>query len=181
MSEVFFTSDLHLSHKKVTKFEECRSVFDSIEAHDQTIMDNWNSVVTKRDLVWVLGDAAWTVEALSKFDALNGKKKLVLGNHDTFHAAEYLKYFEDVYGVVKWKKGIVFTHVPIHPEQFYRWSFNFHGHLHSENVMTWEPYIKPDERYVNVCLEQNGLFPFAWENIKKWIRYDEIRPREYVK
>lgn len=58
--------------------------FRSIEEHDETLIANWNSVVSPEDTVWHLGDVN-----LGKFDEsielvrrLNGHKHLVSGNHD---------------------------------------------------------------------------------------------------
>ena len=55
---------------------------------DQTIIDNWNSVVSVDDLVYVIGDITMgfskkRVKAI--FDQLNGTKILIKGNHDKGH------------------------------------------------------------------------------------------------
>ena len=55
MSEIFFTSDLHFGHKNLLKFTKPRP-FTTIEEHDQTIIDNWNSVVNQDDTVYVRND-----------------------------------------------------------------------------------------------------------------------------
>ena len=84
MSEIFFTSDLHFGHKNLLKFTKPRP-FTTIEEHDQTIIDNWNSVVNQDDTVYVLGDIAMGMDPDKLEDylkKLNGHKRLILGNHD---------------------------------------------------------------------------------------------------
>jgi calcineurin-like phosphoesterase family protein len=56
--------------------------------HDETIKANWNSVVKPDDIVYNLGDlfvrGNWD-EAMRQIKALNGRKHLVLGNHDRYY------------------------------------------------------------------------------------------------
>ena len=52
MTTVFYTSDLHLGHAKVAEIRG----FDSLQEHDQTIIDNLDRQVGKRDTLWILGD-----------------------------------------------------------------------------------------------------------------------------
>lgn len=101
MSTVFFTADLHLGHKRVSELRG----FKSIEEHDAHIISVWNSRVTKRDTVYVLGDIAVSnyENALDIIkNQLNGAKHLISGNHDIVHPmhkkghsrAELLKWLE---------------------------------------------------------------------------------------
>jgi calcineurin-like phosphoesterase family protein len=79
MSIVRFIADLHLSHQNMAT----RRGFSSIEEHDEHIIAQWNSVVSKRDVTYILGDV--TMEKSSPYpllDRLNGLKHVVLGNHD---------------------------------------------------------------------------------------------------
>lgn len=129
-----------------------RRGFTSIEEHDQTIIDGWNAVVTKRDTVWVLGDI--TMEKTSPYpmlDELNGIKNVVLGNHDLpQHTRELAKYVNKIGGAVQ-MKGCVLTHIPIHERELYRMRYNIHGHVH-ENTLS-------DLRYVNVSAEAINYTP----------------------
>ena len=158
MSEVFFAGDTHFGHAKISLFEPESRPFSSIEEHDEAIVDRWNSVIGKRDLVWHLGDVAMnSVDSLKHVARLNGTKKLVMGNHDKYHATDDLEYFQDLFGAVKYK-GCVLTHIPIHYSEFYRFKLNIHGHLHSRS------FAAP---YVCVSIEQNDLKPVAWEDIRE--------------
>lgn len=171
MSKVFVISDTHFFHKNVIEFEKEARPFSSVEEMNEAIVNRWNSVVTKRDTVWHLGDVCFGKSSnLEILDRLNGTKKLVMGNHDQHGVSEYLKYFKDIGACVQYDKCLL-THVPIHPDQFYRFKANIHGHLHSKIVLQDSMYADiPDSRYINVSCEQINLTPIAWEEIKKKIK-----------
>jgi len=83
MSRVFFTSDSHFGHANVIGM--CNRPFSSIREHDDALISNWNEVVQPDDVVFHLGDFAYRCDAKHVtrcFDALNGTKHLILGNHD---------------------------------------------------------------------------------------------------
>ena len=146
--KTFVISDLHFSHKNMAIH---RGFKDEIE-HDEHIIKMWNSVVRKRDTVWILGDI--TMEKTSPYillDRLNGVKNVVLGNHDERnHVPELLKHVNSVCGMVR-IKGIWFTHCPIHPSELNGMEKNCHGHIHSKTI--------PDYRYINVCCENVNYIP----------------------
>ena len=125
----FIIADLHLGHEKVALARG----FTSVEDHDECITDNWNSTVNKHSSVFVLGDIVFGQSNLSKLARLNGTKKLVLGNHDKYPIRNYLPYFSQIYGSVRFKECVL-THIPVHESQLTRYKKNIHGHLHSKVV-----------------------------------------------
>jgi len=82
MKQIFFTSDLHFHHKNIIKYNN--RPFTNVDEHDHHLIDAWNSVVGKNDVVNVLGDYAFTdhAGALELSWKLNGTKYLIMGNHD---------------------------------------------------------------------------------------------------
>lgn len=148
MGEVFVISDLHFSHRNMALH---RGFVDE-NVHDSFIISQWNSVVDKKDVVWVLGDI--TMEKSSPYfllDKLNGFKKVVLGNHDKpQHILELLKYVNSVCGMIK-LKGFVLSHCPIHDSELVRYRKNIHGHVHEHSL--------PDDRYINVSCEVVNYTP----------------------
>ena len=127
--------------------------FEDFVEHDTHIIQQWNSVVGKRDTVWVLGDI--TMEKSFTYpllDQLKGFKKIVLGNHDRPQdVPKLLEYVNGVCGLKKFKKGIILSHAPIHPCEMGRYKLNIHGHVH-ENTL-------PDRRYANVSAEVINYIP----------------------
>jgi calcineurin-like phosphoesterase family protein len=144
-----------------------RRGFFTVEQHDEHIIAQWNSVVNKRDITYILGDV--TMEKSGSYallDRLNGSKRVVLGNHDlSKHVPELLKHVQSVSGMVHYK-GIFLTHCPIHTMELdHRVSHNIHGHIHGKVVMldVYEYGYKvnaiPDQRYHCVSCEQVDFIP----------------------
>ena len=125
MANVWFTSDLHFGHKNIHKF---RLEISSQEENERRIILDWNNLVTKRDDIYVLGDAAFTMKSVELFKTLPGRKFLVRGNHDDLDTQVYLKYFKSIYGLKKYKEFWL-SHSPIHPNEL-RGKVNLHGHVH---------------------------------------------------
>src|SRR5690606_12132818 len=70
-----------------------------------------------------------------KLDLLNGRKKVVLGNHDNPRdVPELLKYVEYVAGMINYKLCIL-THAPIHPNEVSFCRLNIHAHIHHINKL----------------------------------------------
>lgn len=81
-SRIFFTSDTHFGHTNIIKY--CNRPFSCVEEHDETLIKNWNEKVGPNDIIFHLGDFAFGSEKqwMNYLDRLNGKKYLVIGNHD---------------------------------------------------------------------------------------------------
>lgn len=157
MSNVWFCSDLHFGHKNIQKF---RNHVRSEDDNRLKIKNDWIDVVTKRDTIYVLGDAAFTTLTVVDFEELPGKKILIRGNHDLLDTQVYLKYFESVYGLLKYKEFWL-SHAPIHPNEL-RGKINIHGHVHYETI--------PDNRYFNACVE--NVYRITHRSL---INLDELR------
>lgn len=78
----FFTADLHLGHEAIVRLD--KRPFASIDEHDQTVVANWNAVVSERDTVYALGDIAFGTKAFVRhvLGQLRGRICLIRGNHD---------------------------------------------------------------------------------------------------
>jgi calcineurin-like phosphoesterase family protein len=152
-SKVYLIADLHFGHDNIATWRG----FNSIEEHDNLIIENCNKVVSSSDTLWILGDVAMGHEDnIDKLGLMNGYKKLVLGNHDTRPTEHYLRYVHRVYGAHNLKNYIL-THIPVHPHEFPRFSGNIHGHLHNEKI--------DDPRYFCVSAEQINYTPILLTDI----------------
>lgn len=159
MSRVFAISDTHFGHRKVIEFERVHRPFATIEEHDRELIARWNATVTKRDLVWHLGDVYFGgADAHQILGELNGTKRLVLGNHDTYPIEMYQRYFTRISGAAEYRHCIL-THIPVHPNQFSRYRANIHGHLHAKRY--------DDDRYICVSVEHTDLRPVPFESLVK--------------
>lgn len=77
----FFTSDHHFGHANVIR--QCSRPYDDVTAMDTDLIQRWNAVVGKNDIVWHLGDFCWINKPDLYLTALNGNIHLVHGNHDS--------------------------------------------------------------------------------------------------
>lgn len=175
MANTFLISDTHFGHKGVTQFINDDGTplrpWDTTEEMDEALVQNWNSVVKDKDRVYHLGDVVINRRALTTLSRLKGRLVLIKGNHDIFKLKDYLPYFDDIRGSHK-LDSFILTHIPIHPESLARWADgNIHGHLHSRQVMKSKHH--PDERYINVSVEQINYTPIAFEEIRK-----RVKPKE---
>ena len=167
MSQVYFNSELHLGHDNVLGFHDNfrakRLGVKTIKEHDEMIYDLWNDTVRKHDIIYILGDVGFTI---SRIKQLPGHKKLILGNHDQRHAAEYLEVFDDIIGTVKYKQHWI-SHFPIHESELWNKPV-IHGHTHSNGVA--------DERYINLSIEMTKGKPINFQDIRNgtFTTYDKV-------
>lgn len=149
MNRVYVIGDTHFGHRKVIEFRP----WPTVEEHDRELVERWNATVRKDDTVWHLGDVCLGGrDKLAIVAALNGRKKLVLGNHDTYPLDCYTPHFTKVFGAAEFSDCIL-THIPIHPYQLdSRYRLNIHGHMHAATIVG-------DDRYRCVSAEQVDYRP----------------------
>ena len=157
---IFVLSDTHFGHKRVLDFE--RFDFKTIEEHDEFIIKKWNSVVTKKDKVYHLGDVFFGKgDFQSIIHRLNGYKILVRGNHDQ-KGEEYFKRigFDEVYSVpIYLQNNIVLSHEPLKEALDNPYLINIHGHLHGSTLKL--------DNYFCVSMDQINYTPMNLKNIIK--------------
>lgn len=83
MAKILLSADPHWGHNNIIRY--CDRPFESKLEHDEALITNWNSVVNKEDMVYLLGDCGfgspeWLMNKV--FGRLKGKIGLILGNHD---------------------------------------------------------------------------------------------------
>lgn len=83
MEKTFFIADTHFGHNAIIDYEN--RPFSCAEEMDEAIIRNWNSVVSYEDRIFVVGDfSAYDREKTADIcRRLNGRKYLIMGNHDT--------------------------------------------------------------------------------------------------
>ncbi len=122
---------LHLGHKWMAQHRGFQDEF----YHDEHLIEEWNKVVNKKDLTYILGDVTMeTAQHYYQLDRLKGRKIVVLGNHDMIRdVRELMKYVENVAGMVDYK-GCCLTHSPIHPNEVHFYRANIHAHIHENEL-----------------------------------------------
>jgi len=163
MSNKFFTADTHWFHDRMLEFGR---PFSSVHEMNETMIYNWNNVVTKSDIVYHLGDFAFTpkdeLERLVK--RLNGQIHWIFGNHDqnrksTMKAEGFV--WKGFYKEVKVdKQNIILFHYPLATwNKMHRGSIQLHGHCHGK-LNQPVGYLRMD-----VGVDCNGFAPISAETI----------------
>lgn len=164
MSNVLFLGDVHGGHKNITSF---RTQFKSEEEHFHYVKERYHKKVTKRDKVYFMGDAAFTLERLKDISTWTASQKiLIVGNHctDKLSMKTLCEHFDEVYSFVKYKRFWL-SHCPIHPNEL-RGKFNIHGHVHHKNVK--DEHGNDDKRYFNTSLENIDYEPIDLYKINNY-------------
>lgn len=88
---IWFTSDLHFGHRAVIQY--CNRPYEhgNIEKMDADLVKTWNATVKRSELVYCLGDMSFHKPGIGVplLRELNGRKILILGNHDKYSAKQY--------------------------------------------------------------------------------------------
>ena len=132
-----YIADMHFDDGNIIAYDN--RPFDTIEEMNEAMILNWNRVVTgPEDLTWILGDFCvgngqrWR-EILSR---LNGRKALILGNHDDRMAAEaadeLLEETAEYREILDEGRHVVLCHYPIvsFRDHYFSW-YHLYGHVHN--------------------------------------------------
>lgn len=170
-AKVYLISDNHIGHADI--HEKWRTEFCSQSDHDETMIQAWNTVVRRNDIVKVLGDFVIGTKNLHYINELNGQIHWTMGNHDPKITRDILNSYPRISYVdgVRPYKNAVLSHVPIHPDELnYRgWKVNIHGHIH---VVGNAPNVRQDHRYYNVNADVMGYFPKEFHSIMREAGYE---------
>jgi calcineurin-like phosphoesterase family protein len=109
---------------------------------NEKMIENWNKVVHKNDQVYHLGDIAMNVSSAyidHILSQLNGRKFLLIGNHDGDVASGVLeKHFEIIekqitrsFGINGRTHKVIMSHYPMRSwDGAFHGTMHFHGHVH---------------------------------------------------
>jgi len=115
-TNIFFTSDWHLGHANVIKFDQ--RPFRDLDHMHSVLINNYNSSVTDNDVCYFLGDVGFAKGDVVKeiISKLNGTKVLLLGNHDKNTFSMYDQGFDVVLNTAVFyldDKRISMSHCPL--------------------------------------------------------------------
>ena len=120
--QIFFIADTHFDDSYAVK----KSPFHSTRTMNEVIRNNWNRKVSRRDIIYVLGD--FCAHRYHYWCAiLNGKKIFIRGNHDKGGN----KYFEYI---TLGDRKFLLLHDPCKvPPDYDGWAI--HGHIHESYMV----------------------------------------------
>lgn len=173
---LFFTADTHFGHwstpdRNIIKY--CNRPFDRISEMDMALIENWNSVVGPKDTIYHLGDFSFYRDMKINdaiLDSLNGKKILIVGNHDrdkiqkNSHWSAVHQYLE-----LKDKRAgtwLVMFHYPLASwNGSYHGSWDLHGHTHGNHPAGNWADGKP-KLSLDVGVDTHEFTPWNFEQIR---------------
>lgn len=145
---IWFISDIHFGHKRILEFhqERINKYGDTIEKHDEMLINYWNETIAKKDTVYIIGDLMFADQQRSRkiLERLNGNKILILGNHDKVHDAnkgyfnhitqiKSMKFKKTVFNFLSEDMEVVMCHFPMLTwEHKYKGVIMLHGHCHGK-------------------------------------------------
>jgi calcineurin-like phosphoesterase family protein len=161
---IFFTSDFHVGHSNVIKHDG--RPFKDVNEMNQTLIDNWNSVVDDEDIVFYLGDFAYRChpKTMKWFASqLKGKIYFIMGNHDKHRDIVSLQRFERIFGdstglggatiQVKdedanrgWQDIVMCHYAILSWNKAHYSSWHLHGHSHQSLTQNNDIIFKKGER-----------------------------------
>ena len=131
-----YLADTHFDDEDIIAYDN--RPFDSAEEMNEALIANWNRVTAPEDLTWILGD--FCTGGLERWadilDRLNGRKSLIVGNHDDPDVVSALRdRFEEVAEyreILDGDRHVVLCHYPILAFRgMYTGWIHLYAHVHS--------------------------------------------------
>lgn len=185
---IFFTSDTHFGHANIIKY--CSRPWSNVDDMNDALISNWNSVVSKNDIVFHLGDFGFNniTELANVCDKLNGKIYLITGNHDrkilrNTIASKFECIMPELYINIDGQK-IYLNHKPYlcfdgsFGRADHTWTWQLFGHVHSGPLnktgldMQRLNVLFPTQYDVGV--DNNEYKPISFSEVKEIITHQQL-------
>ena len=178
MYKYWFTADTHFGHANIIKY--ANRPFKSEAEMNKALIENWNKVVQKDDIVFHLGDFCFgrnDYEFDAFFNQLNGNIVFVKGNHDKlawrnkhkFYAAHNSYYETEIddiritlchYAMRVWNKS-------------HFGAYHLYGHSHGS---------LPDDPHslsFDVGVDCHNYTPISFERVKEIMSQKVFKPIDH--
>lgn len=130
----FAIADTHFGHANIIKY--CNRPFATVEEMDAALIQNWNETVSNNDIVIHLGDLGLgKKEYIANIvKQLNGKKILIMGNHDNWSEQTYRDMgFHTVSRFpILYNDFYLMSHAPLTLSETTPY-YNCYGHVHQDS------------------------------------------------
>ena len=176
--KLYFTSDPHYGHANIMKF--CNRPFKDVSHMNQSLIENWNSVIKEDDICFILGD--FTMHGKQSWenllDNLLGNKILIVGNHDKSNCISYDKFvavYEGFVNISVLDEGkeqlITLCHYPMLSwSQSHRGAWQLFGHWHNKKINA------PTDSGENILEANREVSDYVKE---EFLYMERTRPTQY--
>jgi calcineurin-like phosphoesterase family protein len=177
---VYFTSDQHYHHVRIIDYS--KRPFKDVEAMNEGLIDNYNSVVKDGDLVYHLGDFGFGRgnEVENVLRRLKGQKYLIFGNHDKDLRSKkelldrYFIWARDYAEIEVEKQKIILCHYSFRVWRgSHRGAWNLYGHSHGSL------YDDPNMLSLDVGVDPQNYFPISFEQVKALMSKKTWKPIDH--
>ena len=160
---IYFISDTHFHHSNIIKY--CNRPFKNVNEMNETIINNWNSIVKKDDTVYHLGDFCLSHDDEIKniFNRLNGNKILIRYEEIGFKVLTHAPIILDEY-------KIMLSHVPLPDSKIKDGYINLHGHIHNKKISDDYPKNYSENKHINLSVDVTNYKPVSLDEINKNIK-----------
>lgn len=147
--------DPHFYHKQIITY--CKRPFTSVEKMNRTLINNYNQIVKKDDIVYILGDLMiendpQRMQVIAS--KLNGQKCLILGNHDKIKVWDYVNAgFASVHTALRIRENVYLSHDPAVKVALPDEAILIHSHIHT----LWK--VIKDKKLINGGVDMWGFKP----------------------
>jgi len=179
---IFYVSDTHIDHEPIIGWcPKTRGHYKSVDEMNEDIVKVWNETVGKKDEVRIIGDLAFKNHR-KWVNALNGKKVIVLGNHDGMKldalaglageldadTQKTLQQFRRVATQIEcttFGQRMIMNHYPLMTwEDAYSGAWCLHGHVHGRIRESLPDGVHKRYLYLDVGWDVHGR-PISFEEI----------------
>lgn len=187
MVDTWFTSDFHLGHANVIKFDN--RPFDSIKDMDDSIIDNINSVVKPKDTLYFLGDFCyWKMSSLQYANSLTAYRRriacnniiYIYGNHDKELRSniQLQRYnFKEFHTLLETKicgQDISLCHYSMEVwDKAHHGAWCLFGHSHGSLP------DDPNALKIDVGINCHGYYPLHFEEVKQKMSSKKFVPLDH--
>ena len=166
---IYFTSDFHFGHRGIILMQN--RPFRDVQEMNGAMICNYNDIVHKTDIVYILGDIShhMKIEETEKIlDALKGRKILIRGNHDKSYNPALFEKISDFETISVYGMYLALMHYPMlsWPKKN-QGSIQLHGHIHAGQSYNEENAENGIRRY-DVGVDANNFCPVSAEQIKRF-------------
>ncbi|MFI3230176.1 MAG: hydrolase [bacterium] len=165
---IYFTADCHFWHENAIMHND--RPFENAVVMNDSLIQNWNDVVSCEDEVYILGDFTFKGITLASevFNKLNGTKHLIIGNHDRKPVYKLFETHQDYLELEYNNIYFILSHYPfLEWNGYFKGSIHLHGHCHNKKKYNIDNKLNGIRRY-DVGADANNYKPVSIEEIIKF-------------
>jgi len=184
----FFASDHHFGHKNILKY--ANRPFGTVYEMDRELITRHNEVVTKKDIVYFIGDFAFYSDPeniIEILQSMNGEKHFVSGNHDkamynervmkcfqSFSKAPFKEIYVADTDARGGRQSITLCHYAMRV-----WNKSHHGAFHLYGHSHGSLPDDPTSRSFDIGVDCWDFYPVSYEQVKKTMAKKTWQPIDH--